>query len=130
MVSVNYRPVRSNLIIGQKKAFYRQRIPGPSWNILGSGVSKRDSVRAPIQFRREGQPQHLNFFSRTDPPIFTSIGLLLLDRSNETSWVSSFPALKSISHSLPRSTVSRSSDSSSEANSNCCHWSDAWSHLE
>ena len=33
-----------------------------------------------------------DFSSRTDPSIFTSIEPLLLDLSNETSWV--FPALK------------------------------------
>ena len=37
----------------------------------------------------------------------------------------SFPSLKSASHFLPQSTVSRRSDSSSEANSSCCHSSDA-----
>ena len=69
-----------------------------------------------------------NFSSKTDPFIFTSIEPLLLDRSNETS--RAFPALKSTSHFLPQSTVPRRSDSSSEANSSCCHRSDAWSHLE
>ena len=69
-----------------------------------------------------------DFSSRTDPSIFTSIEPLLLDRSNETSWV--FPALKSTSHFLPQSTVSCRSDSSSEANSSCCHRWDVWSHLE
>ena len=53
---------------------------------------------------------------------------LLLDRSNKTSWV--FPTLKSTSRFLPQSTVSRRSDSSSEANSSCCHRSDAWSDIE
>ena len=28
-------------------------------NFLGGSFSNRDNVRAPIQFRREGQPQHL-----------------------------------------------------------------------
>ena len=41
-----------------------------------------------------------------------------------------FPALKSTSHFLPQSTVSRRSDSSSEANSSCCYRSEAQSHLE
>ena len=51
--------------------------------------------------------------------IFTSIELLLLDQSNKTSWV--FPALKWTSHFLPQFTVSRRSNSSSEAKSSCCH---------
>ena len=62
-----------------------------------------------------------------DLSIFTPIEPLLLDPSNETSWV--FPALKSTSHFLPKSTVS-CSDSSSETNSSCYHRSDAWSHWE
>ena len=52
-------------------------------NFLGGSFSNRDNVRPPIQFRREGQPQHLKryFFSRTDPFILTSIKPLLLGRS-------------------------------------------------
>ena len=101
-----------------------------SSNFLGGSLSNRDNVRVPIQFRRESQPYILkdDFSSRTNPSIFTSIEPLLLDQSNETSWV--FPALKSTSHFLPQSTVSCRSDSSSEANSSFCHRSDAWSHLE
>ena len=58
-------------------------------NFLGGSISKRDNKRAPIQFRRERQPQH--DFSRIDPSIFTSIaiftsvGPVLLDRSSETT---------------------------------------------
>ena len=51
-----------------------------------------------------------DFPPRKDPSIFTAIVSVLLDRSNETSSV--FPALKSTSHFLPQSTVSRRSDSS------------------
>ena len=68
------------------------------------------------------------FCSRTNSFIFTSIAPVLLDWSNETSWV--FPALKSTSHVLPQSTVSHRSDASSEANSSCCYRSEAWSHKE
>ena len=68
------------------------------------------------------------FSSRTDSSIFASIAPALLDWSNETSWV--FPALKSTSHFLRQSTVSHRSDASSEANSSCCHRSEAWSHKE
>ena len=59
--------------------------------------------------------------------IFTLIAPVLLDRSNETSWI--FPALKSTSHFLLHSTVSHRSDSSSEASSSCWHGSDAWSRM-
>ena len=52
------------------------------------------------------------FSSRTEPSIFTSIEPVLLDQSNKNSWV--FPALKSVRHFLPQSTVSHRSDSSSE----------------
>ena len=94
-------------------------------NFLAGSFSNRDNVRAPIQFRRESQPQHLKrcFSPRTNPSIFTSIAPVFLDRSNETNRV--FPALKSTSYFLPQSTVSPRSDSSSEANSSCCHRSDA-----
>ena len=88
--------------------------------------SNRDNVRASIQFRRENQLQHLKryFSSRTDLFIFnSSLAPVLLDWSNKTSRV--FPALKSTSHFLPQSTVSHRSDSSSDANSSCCHRSDA-----
>ena len=75
---------------------------------LGGCFSNRDHLRAIIKFRRESQPS--------------------INRSNETSCV--FPALKPKSHFPPQSTVPHRSDSSSEANSNCCHWSDTWSHFE
>ena len=49
-------------------------------------------------------------------------------KDSRKGWV--FPAVKSTSHFIPLSTVSGSSDSSSEANYSCCHKSDAWSHSE
>ena len=64
-----------------------------------------------------------DFSSRKDPSSFKTI--VFLDRSNETSVV--FPALKPTSHFLPQSTAFRRSDSGSEANSSCCHRSDATS---
>ena len=50
-------------------------------NFVGSSFSNKDNVRAPIQFWRESQPQHLKdyFFSRADPSMFTSIAPVLLD---------------------------------------------------
>ena len=38
-------------------------------NFLGDSFSNRDNVRAPIPFRREGQPQHLErrFFLKNRP---------------------------------------------------------------
>ena len=94
-------------------------------NFLGGSFSNRDNVGAPFQIEKKVNPRILkdDFSSRTDPSIFTSIAPVFLDRSNETCWV--FPALKSTSHFLPQSTVSCRSDSSSEANSSCCHRSDA-----
>ena len=64
------------------------------------------------------------FYSRTHLSIFTSIATMLLDQSNEKSWV--FPALKSTSHILPQSTVPYRSDSSSTATCTFCQRSDAW----
>ena len=94
-------------------------------NFLGGCFSNRDNVKASIQLRREGHPSILKYYfsSRTDPSIFRSIKPVLLDWSNETSWV--FQALKSTSYFLPQSTAFHSS----EVNSRCCHRSDAWSHL-
>ena len=56
-------------------------------NFLGGSFSNRDNVRAPMQFRRESQPQHLKdaFSLRADPSIFTSTAPVFLDQSNETS---------------------------------------------
>ena len=79
---------------------------------LGSNFSNWDSILKD------------NFSSRTDPSIFTAIAPELLDQSNKTSQV--FWGLQSTSNSLSKSTVSWSSDSSSEVKSSCCHKSDAW----
>ena len=116
--------IQTNL---RRKKFHRTN---QGSNFLRGTFSKRDNVRASIQFRTESQPQYLKrwFFPSRDPFILTSIAPMLLHWSNETSWV--FPALKSISYFLPQSTVSFSSDSNSEASSSCCYRSDAWSHLE
>ena len=64
-------------------------------NFFGGSFSNRGNVRAPIQLRRESQPSTFkdDFPLRIDPSIFTLIVPVLLDQSNETSWV--FPALKS-----------------------------------
>ena len=69
--------IQSNL---RKKKLHRT-------NFLGGSFRSRDNVRAPIQFRRESQPQHLKrlISSRTDPFIFTTVTPVLLDQSNETS---------------------------------------------
>ena len=45
-----------------------------------------------------------DFSSRAGSSIFTSIAPVLLEQSNETTWV--FPAVKSISHFLPQSALS------------------------
>ena len=67
-----------------------------------------------------------DFSARTYPSIFASIVPVLLDRSNKTNWVFRVE----INKPLLAPTVSRKSDSKSEANPSCCHWSNAWSHLE
>ena len=94
-------------------------------NFLGCSFSNRDNVKAPIQFRRESQPQHLKrlFFLKKKPIHFHINSTSALKTVKQSSF--SFPALKSTRHFLPQSTVSCRSDSSSEANSNCCHRSDA-----
>ena len=99
-------------------------------NFLGGSFSNGNNVRASIQFRRQSHGEHLKrwFFLKNRSTYFTSITPLLLDQSNETSWV--FPASKSTNHFLPQSTVFYRSDSGLEVNDSCCHKSDAWSHLE
>ena len=96
-------------------------------NFLGVSFSNRNNLRAPIQFRRKSQPQHLkiSFSSRTDRSLFTSIAPVLLNWSNETRCV--FPVLKLTSHFTSQSTVSHRSYSSLEANSSCYDRSDLWS---
>ena len=88
-------------------------------NFLRGSFSNRHNVRVPIQFRRENTPTILKdyFYSRIEPSIFTSVAPDLLNGLKETSLV--FPALKSTNHLLPQSSMSHSSDSSSEAISSC-----------
>ena len=85
---------------------------------------------SPIKFRRESQPPHFKrwYFHKNRPIHFHINSTSVIRPVNETSWV--FPGLKLISHCLPKSTMSCRSDSSSEANSSCCHRSEAWSYLE
>ena len=65
--------------------FFRKTIQRS--NFLGGNFNNRDNVRAPIQFRRESQSQHLkNWFFLKNRPI-TSLTPVLLDWSNETSRV-------------------------------------------
>ena len=95
-------------------------------NFFGGSFSNRDNVRAPIQFRRIRQPQHLKrwiFLKKNRPFHFHINSTSVKNWPNETSWV--FPALKLKSHFLPQSIVSSRSDSSSEDNLSCCHKSDA-----
>ena len=58
-------------------------------DFLGGSFSNRDNIRAPIQFRRDGQLQHLKrwFFLENIPIHFHINTPVLLDRSNETSLV-------------------------------------------
>ena len=86
---------------------------------------KKLNVRTPIQFRREGQPQHFKrLFFLKNRPIHFHINRTIVIRPVKRNQLS-FPALKQTSHFLPQSTVSPRSDSSSEANSRCFHSSDA-----
>ena len=87
-------------------------------NFLAGSFSNGDNVRAPNQFRRETQIQHLkiHFFLKNISIHFhrNSTSVITLDKRNQLSF----------------STVSCRSDLSSEANSSCCQKSDAWSHSE
>ena len=85
------------MVIAQREALYRHRIPEPS-------CARKETVDIDILVtsrigERKIMLQISNFSSRADPSIFLSITPVLLDRSNETRQV--FPALKSASHFLP-----------------------------
>ena len=95
-------------------------------NFLGGTFSTRDNVRISIQFRTESQPKHLKrWFFLKNRPIHFYISSNRVNRHVKRNQLSFFPALKSTIHLLPKSTASRRSDSSSEAN--CYHRSDAFS---
>ena len=96
-------------------------------SFLGCCFSNRNNVRAPIQFRRERESQHLKrwFFFKSFHFHIISTKIIRLAKWNQLS----ISELKSTSHFLPQSTVSRRSDSSSGTNCSCCYRSDAWSHL-
>ena len=91
----------------------------PGSNFLGGSFSNREMQEPQSNLQEKVNPCFLRdyFSSTTAQSIFTSTAPVLLDQSNETSWV--FPALKSTSLFMPWSTMSRRSDSSSEANSSC-----------
>ena len=70
--------------------------------------SNTDNVRAPVQYRREIQPQYLKtWFFLKQCCLFPASCV--------------FPALKTTSHFLPQLTECGRSDSSSDANSSCCY---------
>ena len=98
----------SGAFIEIKSNLRRKKLCRTNWssNFLGGSFSNRDNVRAPFQLTREKQPQHLTkvFSSRIDPFISTSIAPVLLDWTNEKSWV--FPALESTNQFLSQSSVS------------------------
>ena len=118
--------IQSNL---RRKSLHRTN---QGSNCLGGSFCNRDDVRASIQFWTETQPKHLKrWFFLKDRSIHLHINSTSVIRPvNQNQLKSLFPVLKSTSHFLPQSTVSRTSNSSSEANSSYCHRSDAWSHLE
>ena len=110
----------------RRKKFYRTN----QGNFLGGNFSNRQCKKSQSNLEEKVKPIILKdvFSSRTDPSIFTLIAPAFLDWPNETSWI--FWALKSTSHFLPQFSVPCRSDSSSEANSDCSHRSDAWYYLE
>ena len=100
-------------------------------NFIGGSFSNRDNVRAPIQFRRERKSQHLKqrfFFKKR--PIYFQINSTRINRTVKWNQLS-FLSKENIKPILaPVYSAWHRSDSSSEANSNCCHKTNTWSHLE
>ena len=98
--------IKSNL---KRKELHRTNLGS---NFLGSNFSDRANVKAPIQFRRENQHQHLKiliFFFKNRPMYFqiNSISVIRPITQNQ---------LKLTSHFFTQSTESCRSDSSLEAN--------------
>ena len=90
--------------IKMTSSFRRKKLhrTNQGFNFLGDSFGNEDNTRAPIQFWRERESQHIEswFFLRKDPSIFISIAPELLDRSKETSWVCPASPLKSTNHFL------------------------------
>ena len=72
-----FKEIQSNL---RRKKLHRAN---QSSNFLRDSFNIRNNLRAPIQVRREVNCSIFNddFYSRTDPSIFTSIATVLLDQS-------------------------------------------------
>ena len=94
-------------------------------NFLWDCFSSRDDARAPIQFRRETQSQHLKrwFFIEKWPIRFhiNTTAVLWMVKWSKLS----FSSIET-SHFLPQSTGCCRSNSSSEINSRCCHKWGKW----
>ena len=100
-------------------------------NFLRGSFSIRENVRAPIQFRRESQPQNLKIWIfLKDRPIHFHMNATSVVRLVKWNQLSFFKIEISTSEFLSQFSVSCRSDSNSEVSSGCCHRSDAWSHLE
>ena len=73
----------------RRKKLYRTN---QGFNFLGDSFGNRDKVRAPVQFRRESQPQHLKswFFLKNTPIHFhiNSTGSTRLVKRNQLSFSS------------------------------------------
>ena len=73
----------------RKKKFHRTN---QGFNFLGGSFSSKDSVRAPIRFKRERQPQHLKilFFLKNRPIPFhiNSTSVIRLVKLNDLSFSS------------------------------------------
>ena len=97
-------------------------------NFLGGSFSNRDSVRVPIQFRRESQPHHLKTFFLKNRPIhfhINSTSVIRQVKQDQLSFSSIEINKPLLANFLPQSTVPCRSDLNSEAHSSCCHILDA-----
>ena len=114
--SYDHRPRNDNIIARLYRRFieihnnFRRKKPhrtNQSFNFQRGSFINRDNARAPIQFRRERQPKNLKrwFFFKNRPIHFqiTYTSVIRLFKQTKLS----FSALKSTSHFLLQSTVSR-----------------------
>ena len=115
-----FKVIQSNL--RRKKLHIKNRL----FNSLGGFFSNRDNVRAPIQFRRESQPQHLKRqFFLTNKPINFHINSVISYYTCQTIPVEFFQNW----NQQPTSCTSPVS-CRSDFKSTCCYKSDACLQLE
>ena len=119
-------------IVETRRNFRRKKLhrTNKCSNLLGSSFYNRGNLRAPIQFARERQFQHLKRWSLFwSGPVHFHMNSTQVNRLVKLSKFSFFSIEINKPLPDPASSVSYSSLSSA-VNSSWCHKSDAWSCME